>query len=258
MHPRSEEIDIALRVFVQGYCVGKSLTHPYEWAPVESSGFLWVMRDAPRKNVRDYRKEEWIAHRVEPRDVDAAAHAGTRGRYFVCALQPAGQPDRALRDAYKALGYRLLSTEQLFTHDLRKIPRARSPAKIVQVRSTELAARFAKATRTRPILPEHLAKDAPFRQYVAIDDNARDQRIVGWVRSVYVSDSTWCSNLAVIPSHRRRGIATALLAKMLRDDRTQGMTMSVLLSSHAGALLYPQVGYRSLGTLLILAPKRGQ
>jgi hypothetical protein len=216
------------------------------------------MRDAPRRNPRDYRKEEWIAHRVEPPEVDTAARNGTRGRYFICALQPAGEAGDLLREGYKALGYRLLSTEQLVFHGLRNLPSARSPAKIVQVRTTELASRLAKATRTRPIRPEHLAKDAPFRQYVAVDESTRDQKIVGWVRSVYVGGSTWCSNLVVIPTHRRRGIATALLVKMLRDDRAHGMKKSVLLSSHAGALPYPQVGYQPLGTLLIFAPRKNR
>jgi GNAT superfamily N-acetyltransferase len=56
------------------------------------------------------------------------------------------------------------------------------------------------------------------------------------------ADSTWCANMLVKPSHRRRGIGSALLVKMLRDDRERGARKSVLLSSHAGALVYPRVG----------------
>lgn len=258
MPGRADDIDAALEVFVRGFCVGRSLTHPYECAPVESDGFLWVMKDAPRRNPRDYRKEEWVACRVDPREVDALARAQARGRFFVCAMQRLSDPDGPLCDGYKALGYRLLSTESLFIHDLMKIPRADAPEKISQVRTAGLAAGFAKATRSRPIRPEHLTEDAPFRQYVALDESKSDPKIVGWIRSVYVGDSTWCADLHVVPSHRRRGIATALFAKMLRDDRTHGIKKSVLLSSHAGALLYPQLGYRPLGTLLIFAPKKSR
>lgn len=47
-----------------------------------------------------------------------------------------------------------------------------------------------------------------------------------------------------------------MLAKMLRDDRARGVENSVLLSSHTGALLYPQIGYEQIGTLLLFAPKK--
>lgn len=278
----SDEIEHALEVFVQGFCAGKSATHPYECQRIDK---LWVMRDAPRKNAKYYRKEEWVAYGVEPREVDAAARAQTRGRFFVCAMRGMDEADERLRAEYKALGYRLLETEPLFVHRLKRIPRvaaipARSASEgkrrrlrenprlrfglvsgarattvgvtIEQVRTTELALRLAKATRSRPIAPEHLTKDAPFRQYVAIEG----RELVGWVRSVDASDSTWCSNMFVLPSHRRRGIGRALLAKMLRDDRRRGAKKSVLLASHTGALVYPRVGYEQIGLLLIFAPRK--
>ena len=53
----------AIEVFVRGHSAGRSRTFPSE---VSRVGPLWVMRDAPRKNPRDYRKEEWIAHDVDP------------------------------------------------------------------------------------------------------------------------------------------------------------------------------------------------
>jgi predicted acetyltransferase len=56
-------------------------------------------------------------------------------------------------------------------------------------------------------------------------------------------------------THRRRGIGQALLCHMLRDDRTRGSKCSVLTASHAGALLYPRVGYERIGTLFMFAPR---
>jgi hypothetical protein len=47
-----------------------------------------------------------------------------------------------------------------------------------------------------------------------------------------------------------------MLCRMLRDDRARGAQRSVLLASHAGALLYPRVGYEQVGLMFILAPKR--
>jgi GNAT superfamily N-acetyltransferase len=251
MPQAADEIEHAIEVFVRGFCVGKSVTYPYEFSRV---GKLWVMRDAPRKNPKNYRKEEWIAYRVLPRDVDAAARRAARGRFFVCAIRENDESDDELRAGYKELGYRLLATEPLFVHRLKRIPKSCASVAIERVTTREMAERFGKATRTRPITPENLAKDAPFRQFVALDDGA----IIGWVRSVDAADSTWCSNMYVRPSHRRRGIGSALLTQMLRDDRRGGAKQSVLLSSHTGALVYPRVGYEQIGLLLIFAPRRSK
>jgi predicted acetyltransferase len=80
--------------------------------------------------------------------------------------------------------------------------------------------------------------------------------IVGRVRSVDAVGATWCADMYVDPSQRRRGIGQALLSKMLRDDRARGSKCSVLTASHTGALLYPRVGYERIGTLFMFAPRR--
>src|SRR4051812_9322253 len=271
MMRQQNEIEHAIEVFVRGFSACKSVTHPYECFRV---GKLWVMRDAPRKNAKNYRKEEWIAYGVEPREVDAAARRNGKGilpvlsvppvrrRFFVCAMQSMAEPEGDLKAAYKALGYRLLSTEPLFVHDLRKIPRvaaigtaghasSATPKMVIQqVKTVEMAERYGKASRTRPIPAGQLTKDASFRQYVALDGD----KIVGAVRSVNAGNSAWCANMYVWPSYRRRGIGSALLARMLRDDWARGSKKSVLLSSHTGALVYPRVGYQQIGLLYIFAP----
>jgi predicted N-acetyltransferase YhbS len=249
MPQANREIERAIEVFVRGFCAGRCATHPYLYSRV---GRLWWLRDGERKNPRNYRKEEWIAYGVAPTQVDSVARKHARGRFWVCAMIGNGESEAAIRAGYKQLGYRLLATEPLFVHRLKKIPRSRPPVAIEQVRSVAMAAKFGKATRTRPIPAEQLGKDAPFRQYVALEG----EQIVGWVRSVDAGDSTWCSNMYVRPSHRRRGIGGALLTRMLRDDRASGAKQSVLLSSHTGALVYPRVGYEQIGLLLIFAPQR--
>jgi GNAT superfamily N-acetyltransferase len=251
MNSMPGEMDFAIEVFVRGHSAGKSRTFPYEASRV---GPLWLMRDAPRKNPRDYRKEEWIAHDVDAREVDAIARRHTRGRFFVCAMVGAGEPDEPTRSTYKALGYRLLATEGFFVQRLSRIPKSPPPVPIERVLAPELAARLGKATRTRPI-PDHLmGDDAPFRQYVALDGEA----IVGRVRSVDAVGATWCADMHVNPSHRRRGIGQALLSRMLRDDRARGSKCSVLTASHTGALLYPRVGYERIGTLFMFVPRRAK
>jgi GNAT superfamily N-acetyltransferase len=249
MQQSNPAIEFAIEVFVRGHSAGRSRTFPYE---VSRVGPLWLMRDAPRTNPRDYRKEEWIAHDVDPREADAIARQHTRGHFFVCAMIAQGQPEEPTRVAYKALGYRLLATEGFFVQQLKRIPSVSSPALIERVRTPDLAAQLGKITRTRPISDSLLGEDAPFRQYVARDG----EDIIGRVRSVDAVGATWCADMYVRPSHRRRGIGQALLSKMLRDDRALGSKCSVLTASHTGALLYPRVGYERIGTLFMFVPKK--
>jgi GNAT superfamily N-acetyltransferase len=239
----------AIEVFAHGFGFVRSYTHPY--AP-HRVGPLWVLRDDPRKNPRDYRREEWLAYCVDPVKVDQIARQHTRGRYAVCAFHTMDEPDQPLRDRFKALGYRLGTTEPMMIHRLARIPRADSPATIRRVTTQGLADRLAKAAGRTQILPQHLKDDSAIRQYVALID----EQAVGWVRSIIVGDATWCSHMEVLPKFRRRGIAKSMLSRMLRDDRDAGATVNVLLSSHTGAMLYPVVGYEQIATLLFFTPRK--
>ena len=249
MTTAKQEIEAAIEVFVHGYSAGRSRTFPYEASRV---GPLWLMRDAERKNARDYRNEEWIVHDVAADEADAIVRRHARPGFAVSAVIANGEPDRLARTAYKALGYRLLRTEGFFVQPLRRIPDPPAAVSIERVRTTERAAQLAKIIRRQPIADDLLSDGAPVRQYVALDGDA----IVGRVRSVDAAGATWCEAMFVEPSHRRRGIGQALLAKMLRDDRAHGSRCSVLMATHAGAMLYPRVGYEQIGTLLIFAPKK--
>ena len=252
----SPELERAIEVFARGFSYVRSRTHPYEATQIANPGRpgappLWVLRDAERRRG-NYRAEEWVSCNLPPAVVDAAARAETRGRYVICAIHPAGTSDQPLRDGFKALDYRLNTTEPLMAHPLRRIPRVPEPAVIERVLTREMADRLHKATRSRQIRPEDLHPGARLRQYVAfVDDN-----VAGWVGSIMVNGATWCQNMYVGEQYRRRGIARAMLCRMLRDDRAHGADMAVLTASHTGARLYPLVGYRQIGLLLAYTPKR--
>ena len=130
-------------------------------------------------------------------------------------MPPTNRTSRCVT-GFKALDYRLMTSEPFMIHRLRRIPRVAAPVTIRRVRTPELAARLAKAARSRQILPENLGDEAPQRQYVALIDGA----IVGWVGSIAMEDATWCQNMFVQREFRRRGIARAMLCRLLRDDRT--------------------------------------
>jgi GNAT superfamily N-acetyltransferase len=150
-----------------------------------------------------------------------------------------------------------MTSEPLMVHRLRRIRRFDAPAKIERVTTRDVADRLAKAARKRQVLPEHLEadpRDSLLRAYVALLDGD----IVGWVRSIAAGDAAWCSDMNVKEPYRRRGIARAMLSRMLRDDRAAGARRAVLLASHAGAKLYPLVGYEQIATLLLFTPHRAR
>lgn len=247
MTTAKREIEAAIEVFVHGYSIGKSRTFPYEANRV---GPLWLMRDAPRKNARDYRGEEWIVHDMAAEAADTIVRQHARPGFAISVVIANDEPDQPVRTAYKALGYRLLRTEGFFVQSLRRIPSPPAVVSIERVQTAERAAQLGKIIRRRPIADDLLGDGAPFRQYVAVDGDA----IVGRVRSVDAVGATWCEAMYVEPSHRRRGIGQALMSKMLHDDQARGSRCSVLMATHAGALLYPRMGYERIGTLLIFGP----
>ena len=246
----SISIERAIEVFVHGFSFTRSFTHPY--VP-ERVGPLWAVRDGPRKSG-NYRREEWVAYGVAPAEIDGIARQHARGSFAVCAFHPAGEDDGSLRERFNSLGYRLGTTEPVMAHDLARIPRCASSATIERVKTPEMGERVAKYARSRQLLPEHLADldRAPLRQYVALIDG----EIVGRVGSIVTRAGTWCSNMHVVPPFRRRGIARAMLCRMLRDDRASGAHVAVLTASHTGAKLYPVVGYRQIATLYLFTPRK--
>lgn len=247
----------AIEVFVRGWSYTRSRTHPYVPERIDSA---WVMRDAPRRGkAPKYRREEWVAHGPAAIDLHDLARAHTRGSYAICAVRAHDEPDDQLRQTYKERGYRLGTTEALMVHALDDIPEEDAPLPVTRVTTAEMAEKLAKTRRSRP-RAELLDPDAPLRQYVAVDDT----QPIGWAESILVrtgradeaTPMTWCENMFVNPDYRRRGIARALLSRMLHDDRARGAAASVLLASHAGAKLYPVVGYRQIGELLLFTPPK--
>ena len=239
----------AIEVFVRGFCFTRSYTYPY--LPQQVDG-AWVMRDEPDRGPNS-RVEEFVAHGIEPAELNALMRRHARGLFRICVMLREGECDRAIRAGFRNLRYRLMTTEAFFAHRLQAIPPDEAPFPILRVEKVEDAERLNRAAGRRQVLPQHLTADSPpVRQYVALDQDLP----VGWAQSIVIGDATWCSSVFVQQPYRRRGIARSLLTRILSDDRDSGATASVLLASHAGAKLYPVVGYERIGTLLMFVPPR--
>jgi GNAT superfamily N-acetyltransferase len=237
----------AIETFLGGIAMARSHRHPYE---VHRIAPLWVMRDAPRKRAADYRREEWVVHDLDAAKADALIRRQTRGRFCICAIRSPDQPEEPLRAAYKAAGYRLGSTEAIMAHGLRQVPEFPEPFPIQRVATLEMADRLNKAAgRTHAGVADLDGKKV--RSFVALDDG----RPIGWVTSFTIAEQSWVQSMYVAPPYRRRGIGKTLLAQLLKYDRAHGAKASYLTASHAGAMLYPHVGFQVIGQLLLYTPR---
>jgi GNAT superfamily N-acetyltransferase len=53
--------------------------------------------------------------------------------------------------------------------------------------------------------------------------------------------------VATLPAHRRQGIASGLIRRLVRRGRERGCTTTSLVATRAGAPVYERLGYRDLG-----------
>lgn len=261
----------AVEVMARGRAFMRSVSHPCECdAPMPG---LWWLRDGLRASG-DQRRDEWVAWAVTAEEVDRwARKRSSSGKFAVAAIRPAGETPARWRDPYRVLSYRLGFTQPLMVRPLTAVVPLLAGGLARTARADDagmLAARGGRVriervlTRTaadavarvaggaRPIRPEHLTTEAPLRLYAAWVE----EEVVGWVRSYVRGESAWCSRLEVTAPHRRRGIASGLMARMLADDQVAGARESVLLASHAGAKLYPGLGYQTVGALHLFTPGR--
>ena len=238
-------LDHAVQVFGKAFAQGKSRTWPMTFLP---HGRLWLLTDKPGK--REPRLSEAIACGLTPSETLEELKTIQVPRLALCYVQESPKRDKATEAEFRAGGWKVFRNEPFFVRDLHEPIAPVEGHKILRVTDADLAERTAKAQRARPLT--HLTTDdAPVRMYVCL----KGKNVVGWVISVRSDDeSTWVSNLHVREEFRRQGIGRALMSAMMEDDVRFGLRWSVLLSSQAGANLYPLVGYQQIGLLQIYMP----
>ena len=234
--------------------LNNSITAPSE---VMRHGPLWILRDVNAK-LDKARTEEIFAWGATPQEsIRAVKDYAPRYKYV---LLPFIKPDEdfdAIREVYKSLGYRAMSSETLFVCSLGRhkptpsrwvIRRVKEPDEMKRV-ATDV---FGRANRK--LRPQDFTDARPaMRMYYAEVDG----RAVAVARSLMPRRSvSWLHDVRTVESYRRRGIATALINQILTDDAALGSKHSALLASHAGANLYPLLGYQLRAILQLYAPPR--
>jgi GNAT superfamily N-acetyltransferase len=229
----------AIEVFVHSFSQVKSQTYPYLPCQV---GNLWVMRDDPPRTKE--RKIEVIAHGITPQETTEAIKGAGLGWHFLCHIHRPDEDFQDIRNQYKQDGYRAISTEWLFIHDLQAIPVLDSDPQPRQIQDQA-------EWNTIPMRSKQSMKLRPSTRLFSVWDETTDY---GWVRSVPYKDSAWVSNLYVHEPVRGKGYGRALMSKLLISDRENGVKQSVLLASSDGARLYPHLGYQQIGILQMFCP----
>lgn len=217
----------------------KSEIYPY--VP-ERVGGMWVMRDRPLRKRE--RKIEVVSQGLSPAETVRLIGEAGLGWHFVVTVHPSGEELAASRSAFKALGYRALSTEWIFEHDMVSIPVFESA---LPVRLVETAAQLEDVKQVASQPRKLMANTRLF----GIWDSERDY---GWVRGVPQDGAFWAYDLYVYEAFRRQGFGRALMSRFLQEARSQGFESSALIASTAGARLYPHLGFREIGTLQVLCP----
>lgn len=239
-------------VVCNSLAISHNITAPSE---VARHGPLWLLRDVNPKPGKA-RTEEVFTWGVTPDEaVRAVKDYAPSGKYILLPFVKRADDYDAVRSAYKALGYRALSTESLFVCALADRKPANGAWEIRRVASMDEMKRvslevFGRAKRR--LRPQDLTDARPtMRMYYAQSDG----RAVAVARSLMPRrGATWLFDVHTAESHRRRGIATELINKVLEDDAALGSKHSVLLASTAGAMLYPLLGYQLRAILQLYAP----
>jgi predicted GNAT family acetyltransferase len=217
----------------------KSEHHPY---PIERFKDLWVLRDGPGR--KEPRKIEIVASDLSPRSVVEEVNEAKVGWHFLCHIHPSEAETKSIRESYKSLGYRAVSSEWMFVHDLQDIPVFDSEPPV------RLVATQAELDQVPQVAKHKLKLMLNCRQFGVFDE----ERDYGWVRSIPIGRDAWVSNLYVHAAARGRGFGRALMSSLLRADRENGVETSVLLASSSGARLYPHLGYRQIAVLQMFCP----
>lgn len=247
------DMPAAIETFTRGFSAYRSITHPFL---ADRVGRLWYCHDAPRPNNKRCRNPEFAAYGLTPSSVLHAIRKTGEPKFGLCVFHDSDGRDPDLEQAYKTQGLRYRMSEPFFVRSTSPAPKAPTPEgyRVRRATSEKQAGVVSKASGRRQV-PDGAVRDpqADARLYAAW----KGDEPVGWVTSIRVMDSAWVADLYVVADHRRKGIAGALMACMLRDDARRGITHSVLTASSAGVELYRKLNYQRLGTLQFFIPPKG-
>jgi GNAT superfamily N-acetyltransferase len=191
--------------------------------------------------------DEFFVSNAAPEDAVPAVRRARAGSGH-CLTVFGSAPEAA--GPYAELGYRLV--EQLFLMGRSPLGPSATQIELVirQVATTAEAERLNACREKQVVKPEHLADPAVAHYYAALN---------GWpVASgiLVLADRTvaYIADMFTRPRYRGRGIATALLLRMLADAAAVGAQHSILLASAAARPIYCRLGYEDVAVAQVFVP----
>ena len=76
---------------------------------------------------------------------------------------------------------------------------------------------------------------------------AKEEEVIGYVGMKMVLDEADITNVAVLPSHRKKGIARKLLKQLLEEQNLHRIYLEVRASNIAAVTLYEHAGFKEVG-----------
>ena len=191
---------------------------------------------------------------------ESIEHFRRAGRPFSWWVSPSDHP-ADLPDLLAAAGLERAETETAMSAALAAAPEAGAAApelRIARVATASQLSDFARAiagiaSPPDPHVPRFyelgsaalLSSGCPLRLYVGYRGGAAvataELTLAGGVAGLY--------SVATLPTSRRRGFASALIARLLRDAREEGFETAVLQAAPGAVGLYERAGFRSFGEI---------
>ena len=120
----------------------------------------------------------------------------------------------------------------------------------MEARHTIAVARLEEECFSAPWTVNALEESA-FRDDTLFLVAERHGEVIGYVGSYLSPDSADITNVAVLPSYRRLGVARALIAEFIRKVKEKGLPsvfLEVRVSNAPAIALYESFGFKSVGT----------
>ncbi len=157
-----------------------------------------------------------------------------------------------LQAAYESLGYRVDFVETLMARPLTDLPLVDGRHEVMLVRGREHIHLVNHIDSPDDIAARPADLDnLDIRFYVI----RRDGHTVCRARSATMSEAiSWVSHVFTRESHRRQGLAQAVMTWALGDDAAAGHTFSTLLATQEGYSLYQHLGYQDIATIINFIP----
>jgi len=157
-----------------------------------------------------------------------------------------------LQAAYENLGYRVDFVETLMARPLINLPPLAERHEVMLVRGREHIhlVNYIDSPDDIAARPADL-DDSAIRFYII----RRDGHTVCRARSATMNEAiSWVSHVFTLESQRRRGMAQAVMTRLLWDDAAAGHTFTTLLATQEGYPLYQHLGYQDIATVINFVP----